>query len=107
MVTHRSTNPPASSLSSDERTGISVFCSLWPYVLIDDYEWNITRTPALHCLHSSAYATKTHVEILTFNDQHDRICIRSDIGPAQEVLGVFGTQSRGPGSGLFGLMWIL
>ncbi|KAH9814279.1 6-aminohexanoate-dimer hydrolase, partial [Teratosphaeria destructans] len=34
VVTHRSTNPPVHSLSSGERTGSSVLCDLWPYVVI-------------------------------------------------------------------------
>ena len=33
VVTHRSTSPPVRSLSTGERTGSSVFCDLWPYVL--------------------------------------------------------------------------
>ena len=33
MVTHRTTSPPVRSLSSGERTGSSVLCDLWSYVL--------------------------------------------------------------------------
>ncbi|EMC97812.1 hypothetical protein BAUCODRAFT_404627 [Baudoinia panamericana UAMH 10762] len=33
VVTHRSTNPPVRSLSTGERTGSSILCDLWPYVL--------------------------------------------------------------------------
>ena len=33
VVTHRSTNRLVRSLSTGERTGSSVFCDLWPYVI--------------------------------------------------------------------------
>ena len=33
VVTHRTTSPPVRSLSSGERTGSSVLCDLWSYVL--------------------------------------------------------------------------
>ena len=41
VVTHRSTNHPVRSLSTGERTGTSVFCDLWPYVVVDGLEINI------------------------------------------------------------------
>ena len=34
VVTHLTTNRPVRSLSTRERTGSSVFCDLWSYVLV-------------------------------------------------------------------------
>ncbi|KXL44866.1 hypothetical protein M433DRAFT_67868, partial [Acidomyces richmondensis BFW] len=43
VVTHRSTNPPVHSLSTGERTGSSVLCDLWPYVMGIFQLFNIIR----------------------------------------------------------------
>ena len=41
VVTHRSTNRPLRSLSSGERTGSSIFCELWSYVMGMDVNYYI------------------------------------------------------------------
>ena len=50
MVTHRSTNHPVRSSSTGERTGSSVPCDLWPYVLLRNFELTM-------CLQQTARAS--------------------------------------------------
>ena len=54
VVTHCSTNPPVRSLSSGERTGSSILCGLWPYVVGEEMQniqvcWPRSRLISPNC----------------------------------------------------------